>query len=98
MPIAIQQLVIVEPGGNSIVRLTSYDTSGKQLNYTLTSSSASGAQIFQLSQVYSSYGYNPVAGQLISVGNTAITGSLNRFYYKRPDIDTGGDKLVIETF
>jgi hypothetical protein len=94
LPIAMHQLVIVEPGGNAVVRLTSYDMSGNVLNYTLAALPTSGAKIFQLSQVFSTYGYNPVAGQLIVASETVITGSLNRFYYERPVVDNGGDNLV----
>lgn len=45
--------------------------------------------LYQLSQVYSQYGYEPKAGTDISkiTSSTMVTGSNNRVYYKRPSPD-----------
>lgn len=48
-------------------------------------------KLFQLSQVFSAYGYEPKDGTVISSNNpTIVTGSKNRIYYRRPtpDVDT----------
>lgn len=41
----------------------------------------------QLSKVYSDYGYDPAAGEVIDGGNVQVTGSGNRVVYKRPAAD-----------
>lgn len=42
----------------------------------------------QLSKVYSDYGYDPAAGEVIAgSGNVQVTGSGNRVVYKRPAAD-----------
>jgi hypothetical protein len=48
----------------------------------------SSGSIYQLSQVYSSYGYEPKGGERISAADTIVTGSNNRVYYKRPTPDS----------
>ncbi len=40
--------------------------------------------MYQLSQVFSAYGYEPKAGTIINSPNINVTGSNNRIYYKRP--------------
>lgn len=42
----------------------------------------------QLSKVYSDYGYDPAAGEVIDgSGSVQVTGSGNRVVYKRPAAD-----------
>lgn len=41
----------------------------------------------QLSKVYSEYGYDPAAGEVISGSDVEVTGSGNRVVYKRPAAD-----------
>ena len=67
-----------------------------QVNYTVTSLPTSIAKVYQLSQVFSTYGYLPIAGTPISDEGVVVSGSLNRVYYKRPAIDngSGGDHKV----
>jgi len=48
--------------------------------------------LFQLSQVYSTYGYEPKAGKAINLGNVTVSGSNNRVYYARPSPDSEGTK------
>lgn len=85
-PIALHQLVTVQAGQDAVIRLKSYDTSGSTLQYEIRSLPATGS-LYQLSQVYSEYGYEPKAGTLITSVPTLVTGSNNRVYYRRPDID-----------
>jgi hypothetical protein len=85
-PIALHQLVSVPAGQDAVIRLKSYDTSGSQLQYEIRSLPATGS-LYQLSQVYSEYGYEPKAGTLITSVPTLVTGSNNRIYYRRPDVD-----------
>jgi hypothetical protein len=47
--------------------------------------------------VYSSYGYNPKAGIQIIDGETVVTGSNDRVYYKRPSPD-GASNAKWDTF
>ena len=52
--------------------------------------------LFQLSHVYSQYGYEPKAGVNISriSEKVAITGSNNRVFYSRPSPDVAGIDAV----
>ena len=94
-PIALHQLVIVDAAGELLVRLTSYDKSGLYLNYTITSTPTGGSALYQLSPVFNTYGYNPIAGEVITGTNTVVTGTTNRVYYKRPNLDVDDHKMVI---
>ncbi len=63
--------------------------------YTLDTLPTTGS-LFQLSQVFSSYGYEPKAGSKVAMGNSNVTGSNNRIYYKRPSPDLAGlDKVKL---
>jgi len=81
--IPINQLVVVEPSSYVVVRLRGYDQEYSTLKANIKSLPSSGS-IYQLSQVYNKYGYEPKAGTQISSTDTNITGSNNRFVYKRP--------------
>lgn len=87
IPIAFHQLVTVEPNGDAVIRLTGYDYDGDVLTYKIQTAPKSG-KLFQLSQVYSAYGYNPKSGIQINDGDTIVTGSNNRVYYQRPTPDS----------
>jgi hypothetical protein len=52
-----------------------------------TKSNPTTGSIYQLSQVYSSYGYEPKKGTSINKADVLVTGSNNRIYYKRPSPD-----------
>lgn len=68
------------------------------MTYTLEALPTTGS-LFQLSQVFSSYGYEPKGGSKVAVSNTNVTGSNNRIYYKRPSPDLAGlDKWDSFTF
>ena len=49
--------------------------------------------LYQLSQVFSDYGYDPVAGSKISATNSVVTGSNSRVYYSRPTPDAADNQL-----
>lgn len=88
-PIAMHQLVVIEENGDGVIRLQGHDTATPSSKMTFTTKSApSSAGLHQLSQVYSSYGYEPKAGtQITSSADTVVTGSNNRLYYRRPSPD-----------
>lgn len=93
IPISYHDIVVVEPGGDAVVRLKGYDLDGDKLKYHVTSSPASG-KLTQLSQVFSNYGYDPKAGAAIQASEpTQVTGSQNRVYYKRPTPDAASNRL-----
>lgn len=89
-PIALHQLVEVGVAGDAVIRLTGYDYDGDQLTYTIIEPPKSG-KLYQLSQVFSSYGYNPKAGVQIISSDTVVTGSNDRVYYKRPSPDAASN-------
>ena len=81
-PIALHKLVVTTPDSQGIViRLQGVEKSGKRLIYVISQLPAHGT-LYQLSNVYSSHGYEPIQGKQITTKNTTITGSLNRVYYK----------------
>lgn len=90
-PIAQHQLVVVQPAGNSLIQLTFFDAFTTKFQYTVLAPPSSGT-LYQLSQVFSQYGYNPVNGASFSQNNTIVTGSKNRVYYKRPAFDSASNQ------
>ena len=81
-PIALHKLVATTPDSKGIViRLQGVEKSGKRLIYVISQLPAHGT-LYQLSNVYSSHGYEPIQGTQITTKNTTITGSNNRVYYK----------------
>jgi len=95
VPIAIHQLVVVNASGSAIVRIRGYDEQNPNLLYKILSPTTSGS-LYQLSQVFSNYGYSPVYGTKIT-SDSVVTGSQNRVYYSRPsrDIETNSRWDVI---
>lgn len=89
-PVALHQLVEVGVAGDAVIRLTGYDFDGDTLTYRILEAPKSG-KLFQLSQVFSSYGYNPKAGVQINSGDTVVSGSNDRVYYKRPSPDASSN-------
>lgn len=97
-PIALHQLVEVDVAGDAVIRLKGYDFDGDALTYRILEAPKSG-KLYQLSQVFSSYGYNPKNGVQINSGDTIVTGSNDRVYYKRPSPDaTSNSKWDTFTF
>lgn len=90
-PIALHFTVPASSNSENLIRLRSYDSDGSETSSSITS--LSGCQsnncgtLNQLSQPYSSYGYEPKSGNLITGQSTpiTITGSANRFVYKPPN-------------
>jgi hypothetical protein len=81
VPFAFHQLIVMNsslPG--YIVRLKGGDKIGSKLTTFITQLPKYGT-LFQLSQVYSLYGYHPVSGMPITDNHTFVTGSLHRVYY-----------------
>ena len=82
-PIALDKLVVMPPDSQGIViRLQRVEKSGKQLICVISQLPARGT-LYQLSNVYSSHGYEPIQGKQITANNTTVTGSNNRVYYKQ---------------
>ena len=81
VPFAFHQLIVMNnslPG--YIVRLKGGDKIGSKLTTFITQLPKYGT-LFQLSHVYSLYGYHPVSGMPITDNHTLVTGSLHRVYY-----------------
>lgn len=87
--LALHQLVKVATAGDTVIRLKAYDVNSENLVFKITTLPTSG-QLYQLSQVYSTKGYLPIAGTLITQPGVIVTGSSNRVYYKRPSPDASG--------
>lgn len=87
--LALHQLITVATAGDIVIRLKAYDVNSEHLVFTITSLPTSG-RLYQLSQVYSTKGYLPIAGTLITQAGVIVTGSNNRIYYKRPSPDASG--------
>lgn len=75
--------VIVPKGSEVLIKLTGYDPDGDKLTAKVITTPDSGA-LYQLSQVFSDYGYAPKQGDRISTGMTTVTGSKNRILYAPP--------------
>ena len=81
-PIELDKLVVMPPDSQGIViRLQRVEKSGKQLICVISQLPARGT-LYQLSNVYSSHGYEPIHGTQITANHTTVTGSNNRVYYK----------------
>lgn len=81
-PIAFQQLVILNTTGDSIIQLGVYDKfhPTKDFTFYIVDLPANGT-LRQLSQVYSNYGYNPIAGYNIQDLHSKVSDKKNRVYY-----------------
>jgi hypothetical protein len=92
-PLPYHDLVVVEPSGDAVIRLRGYDLDGDQLSFSVTALPSSGS-LYQLSQVFSSYGYEPKNGKLMTSTPTVVTGSNSRVFYKRPSPDVATNQKV----
>jgi len=82
-PIELDKLVVMPPDSQGIViRLQRVEKSGKRLTCVISQLPAHGT-LYQLSNVYSSHGYEPIQGAQITANHTTVTGSNNRVYYKQ---------------
>lgn len=81
-PIELDKLVVMPPDSQGIViRLQRVEKSGKRLICVISQLPTRGT-LYQLSNVYSSHGYEPIQGTQITANHTTVTGSMNRVYYK----------------
>ena len=80
--VARQDVVVVEPGEEVVIRLRGYDPTGREQEARVTSLPASGV-LRHLSKVFATHGYDPKAGTLIEVGDV-ISG--NRLLYTAPAV------------
>lgn len=91
--IAKHQFVVVEAGSEVVIQLKHYDNTDAstilptKLTFTIESIPKNG-KLYQLSHVFSNYGYEPKVGTYISSAATNVTGSQNRIIYKRPIPDS----------
>lgn len=85
-PIAPHKWVEVAAAGFEVISLQGTDKDGDARTATVTALPA-GGKLYQLSNIYSKYGYDPVAGVEIAAPGTRVTGSRNRVVYKRPPSD-----------
>merc|ERR1719235_173013 len=85
-PLAPHQLIVVPSAGDTLIQMDGYDLDGDQTSASITSIPSSTAKLYQLSKVFSDYGYEPKQGKVFTAGG-GVTGSSNRVYYKRPQAD-----------
>ena len=84
-PMALHQLIHLDNNVNTqgnVIRLKGiyFDKRGSELTYIVSRLPLYGT-LYQLSNVYSLHGYNPVSGIKITSNYTVVTGSSNRVYY-----------------
>lgn len=85
-PIAPHLVYTVPKGSEVVIRLTGYDEDGDRLTARVTALPESGS-VWQLSQVFSDYGYAPKRGASITTvagAGVTVTGSRNRIVYTPP--------------
>lgn len=83
IPIALHQLVILNSEGNSMITLKVYDKSFPSSDFSFyIENLPTYGEVKQLSQVYSSYGYDPIDGYRINTSHSVVTDTKNRIYYK----------------
>lgn len=79
--------ITVTKNSEVLISLPGYDPAGQKLTTTITSVPSVGS-LFQISQIFSDYGYEPKRGLAIPTANAsnpvAISGSRNRFIYTPP--------------
>lgn len=80
--VAMHQTVVLDDGDDSgnVIRLRGANPCGNKLTYVITELPTYGA-IYQISQIYNLYGYNPISGKQITDKHTAVSWSSNRVYY-----------------
>lgn len=83
VPIAPHLAITVPKNGEVVIKLLGYDTDGGVLRANIVSLPAAGA-LFQVSQIFSDYGYSPKRGVAIGSAGVAVTGSSNQVVYTPP--------------
>ena len=87
VPLALHQIIEVQPQEEVVLRLHGHDWDGHKTISIITSLPKTGT-LHQLTYNYNKYGYDPKAGAEIISAPTQVKGSENRVVYKRPDYDT----------
>ncbi|DAZ99053.1 TPA: hypothetical protein N0F65_010939 [Lagenidium giganteum] len=84
IPIARHLVYHVPAGQEAVIALKGFNLDGRPLQATITQLPLNG-QVYQLSQVYSLYGYDPKKDtNPITTVPSAVTGSKNRVVFARP--------------
>lgn len=82
-PVARHQVYHVKPGTEEVVVLKGFNADGKRLQAKITSLPLNG-ELYQLSHVFSHYGYDPKrASSPIREVPAVVTGSKNRIVFRR---------------
>lgn len=90
---------IVASNGQVLIRLGGYDTYGAQrLTATVSGASELNGRLSQLSRVFSTYGYEPKAGDPIINNDSVVTGSLNRVLYTPNYVGTQSQISKLDSF
>ena len=79
-PIAQHQIFHAGPNSELVIKLRGYDADGDVLTATISPGDTNAGKLYQLSQVYSDYGYEPKTGDEMS-SNSIVTGSNNRIVF-----------------
>jgi len=82
-PLALHQLVEVEPGGEVVLKLNGLDVDGDKTVATITSLPESGT-LYQVSHLFDNHGYDPKTGVEITETPCKVIGKEARVVYKRP--------------
>jgi len=83
-PVALHQLIEVEKGDEVVLYLHGHDLDGDKTTTTITSLPKSG-ELYQLSHVFSTHGYDPKIGlRITNVPTKILSTSNNRIVYRRP--------------
>lgn len=83
VPVAIPNLVCLNSSSNIVIRLSGYDLTGNGLSYRISRTPIYG-ELYQLSHVYSHFGYNPISGARIYTNDFINSVSKQRLYYSIP--------------
>jgi|EP00945_MAST-04E_sp_MAST-4E-sp1_P000782 hypothetical protein len=79
-PIAQHISIAASPNKELVIKLRGYDSDGDVLKATLSPGNTNAGKVYQLSQVYSDYGYEPKTGDVIK-SSSEVTGSSNRVVF-----------------
>ncbi len=79
-PIAQHQTFHASPNSELVIKLRGYDADGDELTATIAPGDITAGKLYQLSQVYSDYGYEPKLGDEMS-SSSIVTGSNNRIVF-----------------
>lgn len=97
-PIALHKLVVMSPDKQgTVIRLQGVEKSGKRLTYVISQLPTRGT-LYQLSNIYSTHGYEPIQGTPITAKNTLVTGSMNRVYYEQAHRSERADSFSYTVF